>query len=231
MSAAEKFWISSIGRKILMAVTGVLLLLFIFGHMVGNLQIFIGAEALNRYAAFLQGLGELLWVIRFGLLVVFVVHIILSIQLTLENRSARPIKYRCEDTVQASLASRTMIWTGLLVLGFIILHILHFTMGVLQPEIFHEMHTKEPPDVYSIVVMGFQNIGFASFYILLMICLGFHVSHAIMSACETLGLNHSKYHPTVTKLSVILGWVIAVGYIVVPLSVLVGLVNLPAGGM
>ncbi len=230
MSSAQAFWKTSIGRKILMAATGVCLILFIIGHMLGNLQIFIGPEAINRYASFLQGLGELLWAIRFGLIAIFVIHIILSIQLTLENRRARPVEYQNEDTVVATLASRTMIWTGLLILGFVILHILHFTTGTLQPEHFGHHDELGRHDVYKMVVLGFQNYAYSFFYIGMMIFLGFHVSHAIVSGCETLGLNHSKYYPTIEKGSVFLGWFIALGYIVVPLAILTGLVGLPAGG-
>ncbi len=226
MSSTGAFWKSSIGSKIIMAVTGILLLLFVIGHMIGNLQIFIGPEPLNRYAEFLQGLGELLWVVRIGLLVVFVVHIIVSIKLTLENRKARPVKYKYESTVQATLASRTMIYTGLLVVGFVILHLLHFTMGKLQPEYYHLTDEHQRYDVYSMVIYGFRNGWYSGFYILLMIVLGSHLSHAIRSGLETLGINR----PGIQKFGPIVGWAIAIGYIIVPLSVLLGIVTLPAGG-
>ncbi len=230
MSATVQIWKTSIGRKIMMAATGVVLILFLLGHMIGNLQILLGPEPINRYAAFLQGLGELLWAIRLSMVTIFIVHIVLSIWLTLENWSARPVPYQKLETVQASLASRTMIWTGILVAGFLIMHIMHYTMGVLQPEHFHHIDAEGRHDVYAMLVHGFSNIGFSGLYIVLMIMLGTHLSHAISSACETLGFNHPGYAALVKYGVPILSWGIAIGYIIVPVSVLCGIVTLPVGG-
>ena len=164
MSSTKKLWVTSIGRKILMAVTGVFLILFLIGHMLGNLQIFAGPEPINRYAEFLQGLGELLWVVRLTLLLALLVHIFFSIQLTLENSSARPVSYQKFGTIQASFASRTMIYTGALVFGFIVIHIMHYTMGKLQPEYFHILDAKGRHDVYAMLIYGFQNPFYSMIY-------------------------------------------------------------------
>lgn len=230
MSSAGKTWKTSIGMKVVMALTGVILLGFITGHMIGNLQVLLGPEPLNRYAAFLQGLGELLWGVRIFMLVAFLLHIISSILLTLENRKARPVPYQRLDTVQASMASRTMIYTGILVAFFVVFHILHFTLGKVQPEYFHLPDATYGHDVYAMVVLGFQNTGYSILYIVLMLALGWHLSHAIASACETIGFNHPKYESCVKKLSLVVAWGIAIGYIVVPVSIMVGVVSLSAGG-
>jgi len=230
MSYSKKLWVTSIGRKILMAVTGVFLILFLIGHMLGNLQIFAGPEPINRYAAFLQGLGEMLWAVRLALLLALAIHVFFSIQLTLENWKARPVSYQNFGTIQASFASRTMIYTGALVFCFIVIHLLHYTMGILQPEHFHILDAKGRHDVYAMLIYGFQNPYYSRLYIILMVALGFHLSHAIMSACETLGFNHPAYSTCVHRISLVVGWGIACGYIIVPVSVWLGWLGLPAGG-
>ena len=121
---------SSVGAKALMAVTGVLLLLFVLAHMVGNLQIFSGPEKLNGYAAFLKGLGPLLWVMRFGLLACLVLHVWAATVVTRRNRAARPIPYEQRQDRVSSYAARTMVWSGILVLAFVVYHLMHFTLGV-----------------------------------------------------------------------------------------------------
>lgn len=125
---------STILSKWVMAVTGVILVLFIIGHTLGNMQVFLGPEPLNKYAAFLQGLGELLWLIRIVLLLCLVLHIITSVKLKLHNLSAKPTAYQYKSYLKARLTSRTMIWTGLMVFAFLVFHILHFTAGVVDPD-------------------------------------------------------------------------------------------------
>lgn len=128
---------STILSKVVMALTGLILVLFIIGHTVGNLQIFMGAEVFNKYAAFLQGLGELLWAIRGGLLIALALHIFTSIRLKMLNNGAKPQGYKVKRYIKSSLGGRTMIWTGLMIFAFLVYHILHFTTGHMQPEHFH----------------------------------------------------------------------------------------------
>jgi len=150
------FYQSSIGKKTTVAVTGLLLIVYVLGHLVGNLQIYWSAERLNIYAQFLHALGPLLWLIRAGLLAVFLIHIVATVQLTIENRRAKPQKYAVPGYLRSTTASRTMIVSGLIVLCFVIYHLLHFTFEATNPE-FHELHDSAGRhDVYRMVVLGFQ---------------------------------------------------------------------------
>ena len=137
MIILEKIFKASIGQKILVALTGLGLGFFVLGHLAGNLSMWLGRDAMNTYAEGMQSLGVLLWVARGGLIVTLLVHVIFAIKLTAANKSARPVKYKFGNTVQASFASRTMIYTGLLILGFIIFHLMHFTIGNIDPANFH----------------------------------------------------------------------------------------------
>ncbi len=245
--------------KFVMAITGIILILFITGHALGNLQIFLGKEALNKYAAFLQGLGEFLWIERIGLLVAALLHIITSIYLKLYNYNARPDKYVVKRYIKAKLNSRTMIWTGLMIAAFVIYHLLHFTVGSIQPENYKykEIYTQnaysveynanatslssqdndndanigvnkilyERHDVYKMVVLGFKNPYISIFYIVAVILLGFHISHAVQSFFQTLGWNSPKYFTWIEKLSVAYGYFIAIAFLIVPLSILLGIIG------
>ena len=134
MNPFVSFFSSSIGRKWVVALTGLALFGFVVGHLAGNLQIFIGPESINRYGAFLQGLGELLWLVRIGLLVMLVLHIVFTIKLRLENRAARPERYAVTKRLASPFAARMMLWSGLMVLCFVIFHLLHFTTQTIYPE-------------------------------------------------------------------------------------------------
>jgi succinate dehydrogenase / fumarate reductase cytochrome b subunit len=238
-----------------MAITGVFLLVFITGHAVGNLQIFMGKEALNTYAAFLQSLGEILWAERIVLFLALVLHIITSVYLKLYNNNARPDKYIVKSYVKAKLNSRTMIWTGIMIGAFVIYHLLHFTIGTIQPENFHynEMYTKnaysvgyslnqsvanpgdidinmdkvlyERHDVYKMVIMGFRNPYISIFYIIAVILLGFHLSHAMQSFFQTLGMAGPRFTPFIQKVSIWYGVFLSLAFLVVPLAILLGLIG------
>ncbi len=219
---------STILSKVVMALTGLFLVLFILGHTVGNLQIFLGAEVFNKYAAFLQGLGELLWVIRGGLLIALVLHVFTSIRLKLINNGAKPQAYQVKRYVKSSLGGRTMIWTGTMIFAFLVYHILHFTVGSVQPEFFHFEETFGPNgmfvrhDVYKMVILGFRDPLVSGFYILAVVLLGFHLSHAVQSMFQTLGLNNPKYFGTIEKASSFFGIIIALALISIPVSILLG---------
>lgn len=214
---------SSIGSKFLMAVTGLLLAGFLVGHLTGNLLVFDpNREALNSYAAWLHSQGPLLWVARIGLLVVFVVHVASGIRLQRQNRAARPVPYAVSSTVQASLASRTMLLTGILVLLYLVLHLLHFTFGAVQPA---ARAAFEARDVHTMVVLGFQNPAYSLVYLASMVVLGMHLSHGLSSLFQSLGLNHPRYNPVLRMIGPVAGIGIAVAYSTIPLAILLGFVR------
>lgn len=231
MSPGVNFWISSIGLKALMAVTGLVLILFLMGHLAGNLQVLTGTPGLmNEYAQFLrEGTHGMVWLIRATLLLLFVIHVVVAITLWFRNRRARPERYAVDAVVQAGFSTRTMIWTGLIVLVFVVYHLLHFTFGKTHPEIYHLVDPEHGIDVYSMVVLGFRNAPVAIVYIAAMVVLGFHLRHAIFAFLQTLGLSNPRYERMVRTVAPVLAVVIAVGYVLIPVAVLLGAVGLPEG--
>lgn len=229
--SSVNFTTASIGKKILMAVTGVILLGFILVHLIGNLQIFIGQEQLNKYAETLQSMGALKWGFRIFLFLFVAVHIWKGVVLWLENRGARPISYKREETIQASISSRTMIYTGALIILFVGYHLLHFTLIATNPE-----YAQLPPDpagrfdVYSMVILGFSNYLISGVYIAAMFLLAFHLSHAISSLFQTLGLNNPTTMPILKLIANLCAVVFFVGYVSIPVAVLLNIVKLPGGG-
>ena len=226
MNHLSAFSRSSIGKKIIVAVTGIILIGFIVGHLIGNLQIFLGPEAVNRYAEGLRALGPLLWVVRIFLLAVVVLHIYFTIRLVIDNRKARPEAYAKKDHVKATFASRSMGLSGLLLLAFIIYHIAHFTVRVTDPRF---ALLKADPlnryDVYSMMVYGFQNVLVSGIYIVAMFLLALHLSHGSSSFFQSLGLNDKKLTPKLATAGRIFAWLIFAGYTSIPLAVLLGLVK------
>lgn len=209
-----------------MALSGGALVLFIIVHLLGNLQIFLGPEALNKYAAMLHEMSGLVWPARIVLLGIFVAHFAVAFNLRSANKSARKVGYKNDSVIQASAASRYMLESGVVILIFVIIHLLHFTFGLLQPE-FSSLHDEAGRhDVYSMVIYGFQNTTFAGIYIFALLCLGFHLSHAISSMIFTLGFYHEYFTPRIKRVSNALGWLIALGYISIPLAVQLGIINL-----
>jgi succinate dehydrogenase / fumarate reductase cytochrome b subunit len=221
---------TSIGMKLLMAVTGSAFILFVIGHLVGNLQVFIGQEPVNHYAEFLKGLGGLLWIERILMLAFFVVHIWFGLTLYFQNRSARPASYTCNNTVQASISSRTMIFSGLGMCLYVIYHLLHFTFVVTNPEYASLRDSAGRFDVYSMVVLGFQNVGISTVYLLAMIALGFHLNHAVGSLFQTFGLNNPEWRKRFKLLGNVVAIGVALGYASIPIAVLLNIVTLPTGG-
>jgi succinate dehydrogenase / fumarate reductase cytochrome b subunit len=221
---------SSIGRKIIMALTGLALVGFVFVHMLGNLQIFIGQKTFNDYAELLQSLGGLLWVARGSMIVFIVAHIAAALSLSKQNLEARPKAYRVQETREASVPSKYMLHTGILLIGFIILHLLHFTLGALQPEYYHLLDPQGRHDVYSMVIYGFQTVPYSIVYIVAMIFLGVHLAHAISSMFQTVGIHGPKITPCLEKLAKGISTFIVIGYIAIPVSVLSGVISLPVGG-
>lgn len=227
MTNIAAFHRSSVGRKLIVAVSGVILILFVIGHLLGNLQIFLGPDWINGYAEHLRDLGPLLWIIRAFLLVTVLVHIYYTILLAIENRRARPSRYRKREIVKATFASRTMAMSGLILLVFIIYHLLHFTVRTTDPRF--PTLPKDPLghyDVYSMMVLGFQSPLVSGFYILGMFLLALHLSHGSSSFFQSLGLNNQQLTPRLAFAGRVFAWLLFVGYSSIPMAVLLGWVRL-----
>ena len=220
---------SSIGKKFLMAATGLVMFGFVTGHLVGNLQIFLPPERINAYGHFLESLGELLWVVRLVLLACLVVHVWVAIQLTKENMAARPAGYAVDHVNRATLASRVMARTGIVVLAFIIYHLLDFTLRVQHPEwgdrTFRLADGIMVRDVYNMVVQGFSRTGISFFYILAVGLLSYHLAHGIVSMVQTLGLKNEKWTRGLERFAAAYCWVYFLLNAAIPLSILGGLVK------
>jgi succinate dehydrogenase / fumarate reductase cytochrome b subunit len=221
MQRSLTFLGSSIGKKVVMAATGLVLYGFVLGHMVGNLQIYLGPKALNDYAEFLQHFlhGQGIWLVRGGLLVAVGLHIWMAVALTLSNWSARPVGYRDWQAVESTYASRTMVWSGPILAAFIVYHLAHFTLGSVHPDFVKG-------EVYRNVVTGFQNPFASAFYILAMCALGLHMYHGFWSMLHTLGLSHPRWNPVRRTASLVLAGIVVLANISIPVAVLSGLVHL-----
>jgi succinate dehydrogenase / fumarate reductase cytochrome b subunit len=213
---------SSVGQKAVVAVTGLVLFGFVVAHMLGNLQIFLGAEALNAYAKKLQNMPLLLWPARLFLLLTLLIHVFVSLKLAIENRKARPIPYVSKNTVQATAASRTMVFSGLAIFGFIVYHLLHFTFGVTHPGFFHLTDARGYHDVYSMVVLSFQDIWVSASYIAAMAFLCLHLSHGLASFPQSLGFNRESWIPGLKCAARAVALIIFIGNSSIPLAALLG---------
>lgn len=231
MKAFLAFCHSSIGRKWVVAVSGLLLIGFLVGHLLGNLQVFWGPDQLNGYAEKLHHLGALLWVIRLGLLAVFVAHVWTTIALARANRAARPAKYAYYNTVQASKASRTMAISGLIVFSFVMFHLLHFSVGWIDGKETHFMQAQDPRlgpdrvDVFRMMVAGFNHWPISFFYILGMGLLCLHLTHGVSSMFQTMGLRNNRVAPLLRYASLGFGVLMFLGFSSMPLAVMTGLLN------
>ena len=222
---AVRFYEAPIGKKAVMAITGVMLVGYVFAHLLGNLQIYSSdPEQINNYAAFLHNPhnAAALWAARSVLLLAVALHIVAATQLWLQNRAARPIGYVRKADLPTSYAARTMIWSGPIVGAFVIFHVLHLTAGKIL-----ELRELGPdmPDVRYNVITGFSNPWVAGFYILAMILLCLHLYHGMWSMFQSLGLSHPRYTPIVKKAAAVLAIVVAVGNCSIPIAVLTGLLT------
>ena len=228
LGRAVRFYEAPIGKKALMAITGVILFGYVVGHLLGNLQIFLpNHEQINHYAAFLHSPANLipLWAIRALLLAAVVLHIVASVQLWNQNRAARPVRYIKKDDVPTSYAARTMKWSGPIVAAFIIFHVLHLTVGAVLP-IRDVNENPITPNVYYNVITGFQNYAVSAFYIVAMILLCMHLYHGLWSMFQSMGIDHPRYTPALKKGAAIVAILIAIGNISIPLAVMVGVLHL-----
>ena len=215
MSAVARFWRSTIGKKIVMAVTGLIGVGFVIGHMAGNLQVFLGPEKFNAYAAFLKSLGGLLWLVRAVLLAAVILHVIAAVQLSRGRGQARPVGYRKGQKEVSTFASRTIRWGGALLFFFIVFHILHFTTLDIFPDYSHT-------DAYGNVIKGFSKPWVVILYVVAMLALGLHLFHGAWSSFRTLGASPSSAQPLKRRIALLVALVVWLGFTVVPLGVYFG---------
>ena len=223
---------SSIGKKFLMAATGLVLVGFAAGHLLGNLQIFLPPAKINAYAHLLESLGAALWLIRFFLLACVLVHLWVAVQLVLENRAARPIGYGVDYTNRATLASRVMARTGLVVLAFIVYHLLQFTVRAGHPEwsehTFRLADGTMVRDVHTMMVEAFR-VGWVSiFYVIAVGLLSYHLSHGLGSMAQTLGFKNEKWTRGLEVFATVACWCYFLASAAIPLAILGGFIPLHA---
>jgi succinate dehydrogenase cytochrome b subunit len=219
------FWHTMIGKKVVMAITGVVLVGFVIAHMLGNLKIFAGPDEINAYSRFLRevgwpelGYGQLLWLVRIVLLVCVTLHITAAVQLTRMNRAARPIGYAAKRDIETTLAARTMRWGGALLVAFVVFHLLHLTGGVVG---FGAGQFK-PLAVYQNVVAAFAVWPIALFYVVAMGALCLHLDHGIWSLVQTLGWSTARNEATLKIISRVIAIVVFLGFTSVPVAVMTG---------
>jgi succinate dehydrogenase / fumarate reductase cytochrome b subunit len=219
---------STIGKKAIMAVTGLILVGFVIIHMLGNLQVFIGPAKMNAYSAFLKGLGELLWLARLILLAAVILHVTAAWQLTQIKNRARPIGYTRREPQVSTVASRTMRWGGVLLLVFIVFHILHFTTGTVfpvasRPDAMYPAFSHT--DVYGNVISAFRTPWVVSFYVVAMLFLMLHLFHGAWSSMRTLGLSKPSRHPLHRRVATVIALVVWLGFTAVPVAVFLGVIR------
>ena len=219
---------STIGKKVIMAVTGLMLVGFVIGHMAGNLQVFIGSAKMNAYAAFLKSTGELLWLVRLGLLAAVVLHMLMAWQLTRIRAKARPVAYERQDPQVSTVAARTMRWGGVFLLVFIVFHILHFTTGTVfpvasRPDALYPAYSRT--DVYGNVISAFRSPWVVTFYVVSMLFLMLHLFHGAWSSVRTLGLMKPSRHPLRHRVSTAIALIVWLGFTVVPVAVFLGVIR------
>ena len=246
---------STIGRKILMALSGLVLVLFVMGHMLGNLQIFLGPDVINAYAYKLHHLlpSSALWAVRLVLLGTIAVHIWAAVTLTLDNRKARPQGYLEDKVVQASYSSRTMRMSGIILLAFIIFHIAHFTVRIVPGKQYEELGVLEKTmvplvqdgevvmkngheittfNVNDMMVSGFEVWWVSAFYIIATGLLCMHLTHGFSSMFQSVGLRNGLWRKRLDRVALAYGWIVFLGFAIIPISVMAGLLKKdPTGGL
>ncbi len=217
---------SSIGQKALMAATGLILLAFVISHLLGNLLVFAGPEALNAYALKLRHMAPLLWLARALLLLAVVVHLWTSIRLSRQNRLARPVGYRRFRPGETSLSARTMLLSGVLLLAYLVYHLLQFTFHTTDPALAHLTDPLGNHDVYAMVITAFRNPWISCIYVVGMAALCAHLSHGFDSSFQSLGVNNERLLPLLQRVGQALSLAIFMGYSSIPVAVLLGIVKL-----
>jgi len=221
------FYRSTIGKKVIMGVTGLIGIGFVILHIAGNLQAFVGQSKLNAYSAMLHGpLNELLWLLRVILIVAVVLHVLMAYQLTMRSREARPVAYQHREPQVSTLASRTMKWGGVLILVFIVFHLLHFTTETIDPGHSRGMiDIHGDHDIYGNLVASFRIWWVAAFYMITMIALGLHLYHGAWSSLRTLGYAQASPDPLHRRVALVVAIVVWLGFTLVPLGVIAGFIR------
>ncbi len=217
-SRAAAFWRNAIGKKALMAATGAILFVYVLAHMAGNLQAFAGAARLDAYARLLRASPGLLWTARVVLLAAVLVHAVAGVQLWLARRRARPVGYSSYHPTDSTPASRTMIWTGFLILGFVVYHLLDLTFGVANPD-FRE------GQVFHNLVVSLSRGAAAAFYVVAVAGLGVHLWHGLWSMFQSLGIANRAFTPGIKRFAVAFATIVTVGFAAIPLAVLLGVIG------
>jgi succinate dehydrogenase / fumarate reductase, cytochrome b subunit len=225
ITGLTSLWRSSIGKKFVMAVTGLIWFGYLIAHLWGNLKIYAGPVYLNEYGAFLRTVGgplfgpsQLLWVARMVLIPAFAIHILAAVQIKQRDLASRPRRYSRRRNLESTIASRTMLWGGLFILLFVIYHVLDFTFGTVNP-------SYEEGNIYHNVVASFRSLPVAVFYVLAMLAVGLHLFHGIWSMFQTLGLNTRRSNRIIRNLATIFSLALTVGNISIPIAVLFGAVS------
>jgi succinate dehydrogenase / fumarate reductase cytochrome b subunit len=223
----RRFYQSTVGKKVIMAVTGLIGVGYVILHMAGNLQAFAGREKINAYSALLHGPGvELLWLVRVVLIVAVVLHVVTAYQLAQLARRARPVGYEKRDPQVSTIASRTMRWGGVLLLAFIIFHLLHLTTRQVDPAGWaHRMDGSGRYDIYGNIVASFRIWWVSALYLVAMIFLGLHLWHGVWSFGRALGVAKPSDNPLRRRLAPILAIVLWLGFSIVPIAVLAGVIR------
>ena len=216
---------SSIGLKTVVAATGLMMYGFVVAHLSGNLLAYKGAEEYNAYAFYLQSLGPLLWVARIALLGIFVVHVAATTKLVLNARAARGSSYVKKQAVDATWASRSMALTGTIILFFILFHLAHFTFEWVGGDIHGFVDSDGRRDAYRMLVLGLSVPLIAILYMVANVFLGFHLYHGLQSTLQSLGINNDGYRPIIKKTGAALAWIIAMGNVFIPVSILMGVIG------
>ncbi len=227
MDLVSNIWRSSLGKKYVMAATGLVLCLFVAGHLAGNLQVFLGREAINRYGHFLQSNVELLWPVRIFLLLCVGLHIWTAARLSIENRASRPLAYARLRPAGSSYASRTMLMSGVIVLAFIIYHLLHYTVqakfvNLTGQDFVDFVDHEKRHDVFKMMVVGFSNGWVSGFYLLGVGLLSLHLSHGASSMLQSLGMKNQAFGPLLDKLARVAALILFLGYASIPIAILLG---------
>jgi succinate dehydrogenase / fumarate reductase cytochrome b subunit len=217
---------TSLGKKYIMAVTGLGMVGYVVIHMIGNLSIYAGPGAINAYAEKLHQLLPLLWGFRLVLLILFLTHICTGVMLYLENRRARPVGYARKVNVKTSFPAETMIWSGLLLALFVIYHLLQFTLRITNPDISNLIDASGRPDVFAMVTLSFTRVPISMGYITAMVILLFHLYHGIQSLFQSLGLNTEETLPFIEKSGRAVAFLLSLGFASIPITFLFAIMNI-----
>ncbi len=216
--AIAALWRTTIGKKVAMAVTGVILVGFLLSHMISNVLVLVDPTKLDAYGRWLRSFGPLLWVARLGLLATLIVHVLAAWQLTRAARAARPTAYAKHDKQVSTYASRTMRWGGVLIAVFLVYHLLHYTTGTLHPDFIDGAVGRN-------LVRGMEETPVALFYLVSMIAIGAHFWHGIWSVFQTLGANHPTWNRLRRVIAIALAVIVAGGFATIPIAALLGLLH------